>query len=187
MRRATTHRLLTVPATAAVLAVTAACGPADAPAPEGPVTYDVPGVPATLTAPAGWERSTQDGAFLVRSDEAGGSPAARANVVVTAETATQSLEEAGDDTVGYVEDLAGWQQDADGQGPTTLGEAPAYRVSGTFEDEGALVAQEILLVEAPADGATWVVQITASYARDDAEGAAQAREAVESVRVGPAG
>jgi hypothetical protein len=181
--RTARHRLHAAVAAVAVLLGATACGSADeAPAPDGPVTYDVPGVPVSLTAPAGWERSAQDGAFVVRSTEGHGSPAVRPNVVVTAGTAT-TLADAGADTVAYVEDLAGWEHDADGQGPTTLGDAPAYRVSGTFEEGGALVAQEILLVgTAPQEGAS-VVHLTASYAPDDADGAAQAREALDSVRL----
>ncbi len=187
MRRTAPRPLLPAVTTAVVLTAAAACGSAGTPTPEGPVTYDVPGVPAAVTAPAGGARSTQDGAFLVRSEETGGTPAARPNVVVTAETGTQTLEEAGADTLAYVEDLAGWQQDPDGQGLTTVGETPAFRVSGTFEGAGAIVVQEILLVEAAADGGTSVVQLTGSYARDDAEGAEETREVLASVRVGPTG
>jgi hypothetical protein len=182
------RRLLPALTATAVLATASACGSAgEAPVPDGPVTYDVPGAPVSVTAPAGWERSTQDGAFLVRSADAHGTPAVRPNLVVTAEATTETLEQAGADTVAYVEDLAGWEHDADGQGLTTLKDAAAYRVSGTFEADGALVAQEILLVGTTAEDGASVVHVTASYAQDDAEGATQAREALESVRVAPAG
>lgn len=188
MHRAARHHLRTTLTAATVLVAASACGTSDeAPAPAGPVTYDVPSVPVSVTAPAGWERSTQDGAFFVRSPDAYGTPAVRPNVVVTAETGTQTLEEAGADTAGYVEDLVGWENDPEGQGPTTLGDAPAYRVSGTFAADGARVAQEIVLVETAADGEEWVVHLTASYAADDAEGAAEAREALASVHVTPPG
>lgn len=188
MHRAARHHLRTTLTAATVLVAASACGTSDeAPAPAGPVTYDVPSVPVSVTAPAGWERSTQDGAFFVRSPDAYGTPAVRPNVVVTAETGTQTLEEAGADTAAYVEDLVGWENDPEGQGPTTLGDAPAYRVSGTFAADGARVAQEIVLVETAADGEEWVVHLTASYAVEDAEGAAEARDALASVHVTPPG
>ncbi|MFC8924206.1 hypothetical protein [Cellulosimicrobium sp. NPDC057127] len=188
MHRPAARRLLAALTTVTVLVATTACGsPDESPAPTGPVTYDVPGAPVSITAPAGWERSTQDGAFVVRSPEAQGAPAVRPNVVVTAEATPETLEEAGADTEAYVEDLAGWAHDTDAQGVTTLGEAPAYRVSGRFEASGVSVAQEILLVGSAAADGPWVVHLTASYAPDDVEGAAQAREALASVRVAPAG
>ncbi|WP_069386356.1 LpqN/LpqT family lipoprotein [Cellulosimicrobium cellulans] len=188
MHRAARHRVTTTLTAATVLLAASACGSSDeAPAPAGPVTYDVPSVPVSVTAPAGWERSTQNGAFFIRSADPYGTPAVRPNVVVTAEAGTGTLEEAGADTVAYLEDLVGWEDDPEGQGPTTLGDVPAYRVSGTFAAAGARVAQEIVLVEAAGEGEEWVVHLTASYAADDAEGAAEAREALASVHVTPRG
>ena len=186
MRR-TPRLLLPATALAAVLA-TSACGAGDDPQePPSAASYQVPGVPVSVTAPAGWDRSTQDGSFVVRSPDAFGEPSFRANVVVTGEESPGTLDEAGAATAEHVESIAGWRTDAEGQGSTTLGDAPAYRVSGTFDADGVRVAQEVLLVASDAAGEPWVAYLTASHAEGDAEGAEQVRAVLESVEVAPGG
>lgn len=167
-------------------ALTACAGPADDPqAPAGPVAYDVPEIPVRLTAPAGWERLSRDGAFVLRAPA--GASTFRANVVVTGEPAAEGLDAAAADTDAAVAKIPGWTADPDGQGATTLGELPAYRLSGTYEVDGSQVAQESVAVEAGTSPEQWVVHLTASWAVDDAEGAAQAHEVLESLELVPAG
>ena len=138
---------------AAALALTG-CGDA-APEPVASAeSYQVPGVPVTLTAPAGWGRITQDGAFALRSPDAVGDPSFRANVVVTGRPSDDALDAAGAETAQHVAAVRGWVPDAEGQGPTTLGEIPAYRVSGTYDAQGVDVAQEVYLVGSPARRST---------------------------------
>lgn len=177
--------------TPALLAATVAlalggCSGADADGGDGePTAYDVPDVPVRLTAPAGWERVTRDGAFVLRAP--GGSQEFRANVVVTGEKSAQTLERAGAETTVAVGAIPGWIPDVDGQGATTLGDLPAFRVAGTYDASGTVVAQEIVAVRTGDGADAWVVDLTASYAVDDAEGAAQAREILQSVELAPAG
>ncbi|WP_251150154.1 hypothetical protein [Cellulosimicrobium sp. Marseille-Q4280] len=173
-------------ASALVLAGCGASGEPDATA--SPATYAVPDVPVSVTAPAGWERLTQDGAFAVRSPDGFGDPAFQADVVVTGEAAGGPLDDAGAATAERVAAIDGWVPDAEGQGATTLGETPAYRVSGTVDVGGTPVAQEVLLVgSTAADGEPWTVYLTASHAVEDATGAEQARSVLTSVQVTPAG
>ncbi|MBN0041913.1 LpqN/LpqT family lipoprotein [Cellulosimicrobium cellulans] len=172
-------------ATAALALAGCGGGPAGAGADDAPVAYDVPEVPVRVTAPPGWERATRDGAFVLHAP--GGSGGFRANVVVTGTQSAATLEEAGARTAAAVDAIPGWGLDADGQGTTTLGELPAFRVAGTYETAGTVVVQEILAVrtgDAPDD---WVVDLTASYADGDADGAAQTRAILESVELAPAG
>lgn len=164
----------------------AASGEPDATA--TPATYVVPDVPVSVTVPAGWERLTQDGAFAVRSPEGFGEPAFRADVVVTGEPSDGALEDAGADTAERVAAIDGWVTDTEGQGATTLGQTPAYRVSGTVDVGGTPVAQEVVLVgSTAADGEPWTVYLTGSHAVDDAEGAAGTRAVLESALVTPPG
>ncbi|WP_454729909.1 LpqN/LpqT family lipoprotein [Cellulosimicrobium protaetiae] len=171
----------------AALALAGCGGPADGGADDAPVTYDVPEVPVRITAPPGWERVTRDGAFVLRAPSGSGSEDFRANVVVTGTQSAATLEQAGARTATSVDAIPGWILDADGQGTTTLGELPAFRVAGTYETAGTVVVQEILAVrtgDAPDD---WVVDLTASYADGDADAAAQTRAILESVQLSPTG
>lgn len=171
----------------AALALAGCGGPADAGVDDAPVTYDVPEVPVRVTAPPGWERVTRDGAFALRAPSGSGSQDFRANVVVTGTQSAKTLEQAGARTAASVDAIPGWIPDADGQGTTTLGELPAFRVAGTYETAGTVVVQEILAVrtgDAPDD---WVVDLTASYAEGDADAATQTRAILESVELVPAG
>ena len=177
---------LVVPVTA-VLVLTGCGGPADTGGDDAPVTYDVPEVPVQVTAPPGWERVTRDGAFVLRAPSGTGPEEFRANVVVTGEQSASTLEQAGAATAAAVSAIPGWAPGVDGQGPTTLGELPAFRVAGTYETGGAVVAQEIVAVRTGDGPDAWVVDLTASYAEADADGAAQARAVLESVRLAPTG
>ncbi|MBM7821167.1 hypothetical protein JOE63_003644 [Cellulosimicrobium cellulans] len=170
-----------------MLALAGCAGPAGTGGGDEPVTYDVPDVPVRVTAPRGWERVTRDGAFVLRAPSGSGAEDFRANVVVTGKQSASTLEQAGAATTVSVSAIPGWLLDVDGQGPTTLGELPAFRVAGTYETAGAVVAQEILAVRTGDGPDAWVVDLTASYADGDADGAAQARAVLESVQVAPAG
>jgi hypothetical protein len=183
--RTTSHRLLL--AVTAGLLLAGCGGPAAETAATGPVTYDVPEVPVRVTAPEGWERVSRDGAFVLRAPAGAGSDAFRANVVVTGEPSDGPLQAAGSDTTVALGQVPGWIPSTDGQGMTTLTDLPAYRVAGTYETVDALVAQEILAVEAGTQAEPWTVVLTASHDADDAEGAAAVREILESIQVAPAG
>ncbi len=178
----------TLALTAAVALALAACGgPEDAAGGTEPVVHDVPEIPVQVTAPPDWERGTRDGAFLLRAPSGTGSEDFRANVVVTGKQSAQTVDEAGAATTAAVASIPGWVPDPDGQGPTTLAGLPAYRVAGTYDAAGTAVAQEIVAVRTGDGPDAWVVDLTASYAVDDADGAAQARAILESVQVAPAG
>ncbi|MCB7136893.1 DUF1795 domain-containing protein [Cellulosimicrobium marinum] len=177
-------------AATALLGVLATAGCATGTTTDDPATpeaYDVPGVPVTITVPAGWSPGTQDGTSFVRAAaEEDSSSAFRANVSVTGEPTTASLEDEAADTLDYLDGLGGWTPDAAGQGPTTVGDVPAYRLSGTVDVDGEPVAQEIVLVGSSVGDDAWVVHLTASAAVDDEEGAAQAADVLASAVVEPA-
>lgn len=175
------------PVVTAALALAGCGGATDTGGTAEPVAYHVPEVPVQVTAPPGWERVTRDGAFVLRAPSGSGSADFRANVVVTGEQSAATLEQAGAETTTAVQAIPGWVPDGDGQGATTLAELPAFRVAGTYDAAGTVVAQEILAVRTGDGPDTWVVDLTASYAADDADGAAQARAILESVQVAPAG
>ncbi|MBE9926339.1 hypothetical protein G8C93_10630 [Cellulosimicrobium cellulans] len=177
----------TLALTATVALALAGCGgPEDAAGGTEPVVHDVPEIPVQVTAPPGWERGTRDGAFLLRAPSGTGSEDFRANVVVTGQQSAQTVDEAGAATTAAVASIPGWVPDPDGQGPTTLAGLPAYRVAGTYDAAGTAVAQEIVAVRTGDGPDAWVVDLTASYAVDDTDGAAQARAILESVQVAPA-
>ncbi|CPU68022.1 Uncharacterised protein [Mycobacteroides abscessus] len=70
--------------------------------------HDVPEIPVQVTAPPGWERGTRDGAFLLRAPSGTGSEDFRANVVVTGEQSTHTVDEAGAATTAAVASIPGW-------------------------------------------------------------------------------
>ncbi|QJW35816.1 LpqN/LpqT family lipoprotein [Cellulosimicrobium protaetiae] len=171
----------------AALALAGCAGPEDTGGGDEPVAYDVPEVPVRVTAPPGWEHVTRDGSFVLRAPSGSGAQGFRANVVVTGEQSATTLEQAGADTAAAVGAIPGWSPDGDGQGMTTLAELPAFRVAGTYEAAGTVVAQEVVAVRTGDGPQAWVVDLTASYATEDADGAAQARAILESVELAPAG
>ncbi|MBD5786676.1 LpqN/LpqT family lipoprotein [Cellulosimicrobium terreum] len=170
----------------ALLVVLAGCTTADA-APDdtaSATTAEVPGLPVTLTVPAGWVDLSRDGAFVVAAPDEG-SAVVRSNVVVTGELSAESIEDAATDTTRYAEGLDGWQPGSGAPEPVTVAGAPAVRVDGTYDADGTLVAQEIVVLETGTGSDRWVVRFTTTAAADDLDAATQVGDVLESVALTP--
>lgn len=152
-----------------------------------PTTHRIDGTPLSIALPAGWDWSTRDKAQVTRAPAATGTPPLRPNVVILVEPATRTLESEGALTATFAEGVEGWVTDADGQGPTTIGDLPAFRLTGTFEAKGVEVAQAETIVEVGSGEQRSFVYLTASAAVDDADGTAAAASVVESLTATPEG
>ncbi|WP_286217084.1 LpqN/LpqT family lipoprotein [Paraoerskovia sediminicola] len=190
--RGTRRRGVALTALAGVTLALTACGApssdaqADAATGDGTRTFQVPGseLPLTVTAPAGWDATTQDGVYFLRSDERYGDAGVRPSVVVTADDAPQGSV---DDAAAAIEDyasgaLTGWvTQDA---GPTTFAGLDAAEVIGSHETEGVPLTQESTVVDTSSDGAAHQAVVTVTYGQGDTAGAESARAVAETLTVG---